>query len=149
MPFRSPEPLCTAVLSRHSLAVRMKNPNLKDNFRSDHPNCLPMRFHVSLAEALQQLQKSEDDFAVLFEHGSMRGIIFRPEDLDDQEPHTQDEIYIVLKGSSDFTLEEKTIKAGPGDFLFVPAGAEHKFTNFTPDLLLWVIFYGEEGGEED
>ncbi|MBV8253827.1 MAG: cupin domain-containing protein [Chitinophaga sp.] len=108
-----------------------------------------MRFHVSIAEAMQQLQKSDDDFAVLFEHGSMRGIIFGPDELDDQEPHIQDEIYIVLKGTGEFTLEEKTVKVAPGDFLFVPAGAEHHFSNFSPDLLLWVIFYGEEGGEED
>jgi mannose-6-phosphate isomerase-like protein (cupin superfamily) len=36
---------------------------------------------------------------------------------------------------------------GPGDVLFVPAGVEHHFENFTDDLATWVIFYGPEGGE--
>jgi mannose-6-phosphate isomerase-like protein (cupin superfamily) len=37
----------------------------------------------------------------------------------------------------------------PGDFLFVPAGVEHHFRNFTDDLIIWAIFYGPEGGEAD
>ncbi|NIG57082.1 cupin domain-containing protein [Chitinophaga sp. Cy-1792] len=106
-----------------------------------------MGFHISIAEALQQLHKSENDFATIFEHGSMRGILFGPAEIDDQQPHLQDEIYIVLKGSGEFTLEEKKIKFGPGDFIFVPAGTEHRFSAFTPDLLLWVVFYGQQGGE--
>ncbi|MDQ3378133.1 MAG: cupin domain-containing protein, partial [Actinomycetota bacterium] len=36
----------------------------------------------------------------------------------------------------------------PGDALFVPAGVEHRFENFTDDLVAWVVFYGPEGGEE-
>ncbi|PSL47490.1 Cupin domain-containing protein [Chitinophaga niastensis] len=108
-----------------------------------------MRFHVTLTEALRQLQKSDDDFAVLFEHGSMRGIIFGPDELDAQEPHIQDEIYLVMRGGGEFVMEDKIVTVGMGDFLFVPAGAEHHFRNFTPDLLLWVIFYGQEGGEKE
>jgi mannose-6-phosphate isomerase-like protein (cupin superfamily) len=108
-----------------------------------------MNFHISFAEALRQLQKSEDDFAVLFEHGSMRGIIFGPDEVDNQQPHMQDEIYIVMQGSSDFNQQGKVVKIGPGDFLFVPAGAEHHFFNFTNDLLVWAVFYGPERGEHD
>ncbi len=36
---------------------------------------------------------------------------------------------------------------GPGDLLFVPSGAEHRFEDFTDNLTVWVIFYGPEGGE--
>lgn len=35
----------------------------------------------------------------------------------------------------------------PGDFLFVPAGVEHRFEEFTDDLAVWVVFYGPDGGE--
>jgi len=31
--------------------------------------------------------------------------------------------------------------------LFVPAGVEHRFENFSDDFATWVIFYGPEGGE--
>jgi hypothetical protein len=36
---------------------------------------------------------------------------------------------------------------GPGDFLFAPAGVSHRFEDFTRDLVVWVLFYGPEGGE--
>jgi hypothetical protein len=31
--------------------------------------------------------------------------------------------------------------------LFVPASVEHRFEDFTDDLVVWVVFYGQEGGE--
>ena len=31
--------------------------------------------------------------------------------------------------------------------LFVPAHEEHRFESFTDDLVVWVMFYGPEGGE--
>jgi hypothetical protein len=36
---------------------------------------------------------------------------------------------------------------GPNDVLFAPAGVEHRFEAFSDDLVVWVIFYGPEGGE--
>jgi mannose-6-phosphate isomerase-like protein (cupin superfamily) len=38
-------------------------------------------------------------------------------------------------------------KFGTHDFLFVPAGVEHRFENLSNDLAVWVFFYGPEGGE--
>jgi hypothetical protein len=29
----------------------------------------------------------------------------------------------------------------------VPAGVVHRFEEFTEDLVVWVVFYGPEGGE--
>lgn len=42
---------------------------------------------------------------------------------------------------------ERRDKFGPGDFLFAPAGLIHRFEDFTDDLVVWVLFYGPEGGE--
>ena len=39
----------------------------------------------------------------------------------------------------------QAVKAG--DVLFVRAGAEHRFYDFTPDFETWVIFWGPKGGE--
>ncbi len=38
---------------------------------------------------------------------------------------------------------------GPDDVLFVPAGVEHRFEDFTVGLAVWVVFYGPEGGEAE
>jgi hypothetical protein len=34
-----------------------------------------------------------------------------------------------------------------GDLLFVAAGTEHQFEEFSDDLAVWVVFYGPQGGE--
>ena len=34
-----------------------------------------------------------------------------------------------------------------GDLLFVAAGTEHRFEDFSEDLAVWVVFYGPRGGE--
>ncbi|HEX8845954.1 MAG TPA: cupin domain-containing protein [Pyrinomonadaceae bacterium] len=103
---------------------------------------------VSLAQALSRLSESPGQrFTTVFEHGSLAAEIFAPRGVDTQQPHTRDEIYIVIEGSGEFLNADVRHKIEPGDFLFVPAGVAHRFENFTDDLLLWVIFYGPEGGE--
>jgi len=34
-----------------------------------------------------------------------------------------------------------------GDVLFVAAGVEHRFSNFSEGFATWVFFYGPTGGE--
>ena len=80
-------------------------------------------------------------------HGSMYTLLYRPHNPDDQQPHEQDELYIVMSGSGAFVVEDERYAFGTGDMLFAPAYAVHRFEDFTDDLLLWVVFYGPKGGE--
>jgi mannose-6-phosphate isomerase-like protein (cupin superfamily) len=73
--------------------------------------------------------------------------IYAPRGTDPQTPHTRDEAYVVVQGSGEFINGSKRETFGPGDFLFVPAGVEHRFLNFSDDLVVWVVFFGPEGGE--
>ena len=59
---------------------------------------------------------------------------------DEQEPHDQDEIYYVVKGRSDFTVDGETVAIKPGDILFVKKFANHLFSNISEDLSLLVVF---------
>jgi cupin superfamily acireductone dioxygenase involved in methionine salvage len=34
-----------------------------------------------------------------------------------------------------------------GDLVFIAAGTEHCFEDFTEDLAVWVVFFGPQGGE--
>ncbi|MCA1614379.1 MAG: cupin domain-containing protein [Acidobacteria bacterium] len=86
-------------------------------------------------------------FAKVFERGQLVVEIYAPRGRDPQGPHTRDEVYVVADGAGEFVNGPRRQKIGPGDFLFVPAGVEHRFENFTDDLAVWVIFYGPEGGE--
>ena len=81
------------------------------------------------------------------EHESLLVEIYAPRGSDPQQPHTRDELYVVFEGSGRFVNGDERQAFGPGDVLFVPAGVEHRFEEFTADLVVWVVFYGPEGGE--
>jgi mannose-6-phosphate isomerase-like protein (cupin superfamily) len=107
-----------------------------------------MQGHLNLRAALNRLPSAEDEhYATLFEHGTLSAGIYAPRGIDDQTPHTRDELYIVVAGSGQFFVGGESEPFGPGDVLFAPAGTGHRFVDFSDDLVLWVVFYGPEGGE--
>ena len=86
-------------------------------------------------------------FAVAFTHGSMLVELYDPGPIDTQQPHTRDELYIVVSGRGTFERGDERTTFGPHDVLFVPAGMPHRFVEYTGDFRTWVVFYGPEGGE--
>jgi mannose-6-phosphate isomerase-like protein (cupin superfamily) len=103
---------------------------------------------ATVAEALERLPgPGGEQFAKVLGHGSMEVEVYAPRGSDPQTPHTRDELYVVVQGSGQFVNGERRHPFGPGDVLFVPAGVEHRFEEFTEDLVVWVVFYGPEGGE--
>ncbi len=66
-----------------------------------------------------------------------------------QSPHAQDELYLVAQGHGRFVNGDRRHPFGPGDVLFVPAGVEHRFEEFSDDFGTWVVFYSPSGGEAD
>jgi mannose-6-phosphate isomerase-like protein (cupin superfamily) len=58
---------------------------------------------------------------------------------DRQQPHDCDEVYIVLEGTGVLEVEGTTAELREGHALFVPAGAEHRFSAYEL-LSLLVIF---------
>ena len=108
-----------------------------------------MEFKVSYNDALKKLlDEHEFPFTVVLKHGTMTIEFFAPQEVDTQTPHKQDEIYVIAKGHGTFWREGKRVSCKTGDILFVPAGMEHRFENFSDDFATWVIFYGPDGGEK-
>ena len=79
--------------------------------------------------------------------GQLQVELYIPHREDRQKPHSRDECYVVIAGRGRFQMGEEVIPFEPGDFLFVPAGMEHRFLDFGESLETWVIFYGPDGGE--
>lgn len=102
----------------------------------------------TVAQALALLGTSGPRFATVLEHGTLLVEIYAPRGRDLQQAHTRDEIYVVAEGRGHFRNGPRRHPFGPGDLLFVPAGTEHRFEEFTQDLVVWVVFYGPEGGEK-
>ena len=58
---------------------------------------------------------------------------------DRQQPHEDDEVYVVLEGQGVLDVEGTKVELREGHALFVPAGAEHRFSGYE-ELSLLVIF---------
>jgi mannose-6-phosphate isomerase-like protein (cupin superfamily) len=107
----------------------------------------PVRFTV--AEALARVPgPAGERFAALLSRGTLSIELYAPRGHDPQQPHRQDEVYVVVEGRGIFRQGTERQPFGPGDLLFVPAGEEHCFEQFSDDLAVWVIFYGPQGGEQ-
>jgi mannose-6-phosphate isomerase-like protein (cupin superfamily) len=106
-------------------------------------------WHFSLDEVERLLPDLAEPmrFTNAFRHGTMRFGLYAPRGKDVQTPHTQDELYVIISGSGTFTNDGEARPFAPNDVIFVKAGAEHRFTDFTPDFAAWVIFWGPSGGE--
>jgi quercetin dioxygenase-like cupin family protein len=59
---------------------------------------------------------------------------------DDQEPHTEDEIYVVTAGQATLEAGGRAAPVGPGSVIYVPAGEPHRFTGVSSDLAVVVLF---------
>ena len=105
---------------------------------------------IDLAEALTRLPGPQGERSVqLYEHGSLVLKLYAPQGGDPQTPHSRDEVYVIARGSGEFVCREERQAFGPNDVLFAAAHVAHRFENFSDDFVVWVMFYGPEGGEID
>jgi len=58
---------------------------------------------------------------------------------DRQQPHADDEVYVVLEGRGVLEIEGGTVELEEGQAAFVPAGANHRFVGYE-QLSVLVIF---------
>lgn len=103
---------------------------------------------LSPTPLLAQLPTAEGRrFVDAFGHGTLTVEVYAPRGVDPQQPHTRDEVYVVVSGAGTFVHGGRRDPFAAGDFLFAEAGVVHRFEEFTDDLVVWVMFYGPEGGE--
>lgn len=108
-------------------------------------------FRLSVADAAARLPEQSAEqlrFVTLLQRGTMSVELYAPQGEDRQTPHAQDELYVVIAGHGEFVNGAERHAFQAGDVLFVPAGVEHRFVNFSADFQTWVIFYGPAGGEQ-
>ena len=103
---------------------------------------------IRLADGKSQIPSPESAHAVsLLQRGTLNLKLSLPVPPNVQRPHDQDELYIIARGSGVLYHDGKRDRFGPGDVMFVAAGVEHRFEDFSSDLTVWVVFYGPTGGE--
>jgi mannose-6-phosphate isomerase-like protein (cupin superfamily) len=60
--------------------------------------------------------------------------------IDDQEPHGEDEIYVVTAGRATIETASGSAEVGPGSVVYVASSEEHRFVSIDGDLSLLVLF---------
>ena len=87
-------------------------------------------------------------FASVAERGSLKLLCSFPLRPNVQSPHDQDELYFVVRGQGVLYHDGKRDAFAAGDVMFIAAGTEHRFEDFSDDLTVWIAFYGPRGGEQ-
>ncbi|HKB41227.1 MAG TPA: cupin domain-containing protein [Gemmataceae bacterium] len=103
---------------------------------------------IRLAEAQAGISDPAGERSVIvLQRGTLDVKLGTPARPNEQSPHEQDEVYIVIRGRGVLFHDGKRDRFESGDFLFVAAATEHRFEDFSDDLLVWRVFYGPRGGE--
>src|SRR5689334_1035085 len=98
---------------------------------------------IRFADAQARIPSPESDHAVtLLERGTAKIKLSLPVLPNIQAPHLQDELYIVVRGRGILYHDGKRDQFQAGDLMFIAAGTEHRFEDFSDDLAVWVVFYG-------
>lgn len=94
----------------------------------------------------RRLEESGGGYEVVHESPGLEigvYVLVAPEP-DRQQPHEDDEVYVVLGGRGVLTIEEESVPVNEGKAVFVPAGAEHRFTGYE-GLSVLVVFARPHG----
>jgi mannose-6-phosphate isomerase-like protein (cupin superfamily) len=108
---------------------------------SDEPRALQTAHPFDIAGAQARLAAGNGGYEVVHRSASVElgvYVLVAPEP-DRQQPHEDDEVYVVLEGSGVLEIEGETVQLREGHAVFVPAGAEHRFIGYE-HLSVLVIF---------
>ena len=104
----------------------------------------PMPDVLQLRSELARLAPEEHDFAEVFRSpsGSLSITVVRwpTGAVDDQQPHTEDEVYYLAAGRAVLLIAGEPHPVEPGSVAFVAAGIEHRFTEISEDLEVLVFW---------
>src|SRR5438067_11831825 len=94
-----------------------------------------------VAAVKERLKEAGGGYEIIHESAGLElgvYVLVAPEP-DRQQPHQDDEVYIVLEGSGVLEVESEQVPVKEGSAVFVEAGADHRFSAYE-HLSLLVIF---------
>jgi mannose-6-phosphate isomerase-like protein (cupin superfamily) len=94
-----------------------------------------------IAAVRQRLADAGGGYEVVHESAGLElgvYVLVAPEP-DRQQPHSDDEIYVVLEGSGVLEVEGREVPVHEGSAVFVEAGADHRFSAYE-HLSVLVVF---------
>src|SRR5437763_15572751 len=96
---------------------------------------------VEIEQAKERLKASGGGYGIVHESAGLElgvYVLVAPEP-DRQQPHDDDEVYVVLEGRGTLEVEGELLDLHEGQAAFVRAGAQHGFVGYE-QLAVLVIF---------
>ncbi|MCA9934588.1 MAG: cupin domain-containing protein [Ardenticatenaceae bacterium] len=96
----------------------------------------------NIAQLLEEQQQMKRPYHEFLRRRSMSmGVYVLPAGSEDpQQPHQEDEVYLVLEGAATLRVANKDQKITKGSLIFVPAFMPHHFHSILEDLQVLVFF---------
>lgn len=104
-----------------------------------------------LSDLVARLKKSGEAYLEFLRVPSLSmGVYTLPAgSVDEQEPHTEDEVYYVIHGKASIRVGNDHQKIAAGSIIFVAANTDHCFHDITEDLTVLVFFAPAEYTRQD
>ena len=97
---------------------------------------------IDIRGLIPKMDLDGSGFLGFFELEHLQAGILRikPGEQDTQEPHSLDEVYLVLDGDGFIEIGKKAYTIKKDLFIFVPAEVEHRFYGNTKEILVVYFF---------
>jgi mannose-6-phosphate isomerase-like protein (cupin superfamily) len=105
------------------------------------PGPLPVAHPFDIEQAKERLAAARGGYEILHRSAGLEVgvyVLVAPEP-DRQQPHEDDEIYVVLEGRGVLEVEDERVELREGSAVFVPSGAEHRFVGY--ELLSVLVIF--------
>jgi mannose-6-phosphate isomerase-like protein (cupin superfamily) len=102
---------------------------------------LPVAHAFEIEESKERLAAAGGGYEIVHRSRGLEVgvyVLVAPE-ADRQQPHEDDEIYVVLEGRGVLQIEDERVSLQEGSAVFVPAGAEHRFVGY--ELLSVLVIF--------
>lgn len=97
---------------------------------------------IDIRSLISKMALENSGFLNFFDLKHLQAGILRlkPGERDTQEPHSLDEIYLVLEGDGFIEIGKKAYALKKDLFIFVPADVKHRFYGNTKEILVIYFF---------
>lgn len=97
---------------------------------------------IDIRDLISKMDLDSSGFVNFFELEHLQAGILRlkPGEEDTQQPHSSDEVYLVLEGNGFIEIGKKVYSLRKDLFIFVPAEVKHQFYGNTKEILVVYFF---------
>lgn len=97
---------------------------------------------IDIRGLIPKMDLDNSGFLNFFELDHLQAGILRlkPGEQDTQEPHSLDEVYLVLEGDGFIEIGKKTYTLKKDLFIFVPAEVKHRFCGNSKEIIVVYFF---------